>query len=442
MVGDIPVRVDSWRQVAIRDVSVGVFDGPHATPRKTGDGPVFLGISSLQNGRIDLSFIEHLSEADFAKWTRRVAPQPDDIVFSYETRLGEAAMIPTGLRCCLGRRMALIRPDQSRIAPRFLLYSFLSPRFQDVIRERTVRGSTVDRIPLIEFPGFPLLLPPLEEQKAIAHVLGALDDKIELNRRMNETLEQIASAIFKSWFVDFDPVRAKSEGRQPPGLDPETAALFPDTLTDSPIGPIPKGWTVVPLSSAFELNPPRTLGKNAVAPYLDMANMPTTSARPLEWINRTFTSGTKFANGDVLVARITPCLENGKTAFVDFLENGQVGWGSTEFIVMRSKSPLPVEYAYCLARTDEFREHAIVNMTGSSGRQRVPTSCFDRFFVCVPTKPIADRFGRIAGPVLQTVKHFDEESRTLAAIRDALLPKLLSGEIRIKDAEKVAEEVA
>src|SRR5205814_4643864 len=133
------------------------------------------------------------------------------------------------------------------------------------------------------------------------------------------------------------------------------------------------GWRVVPLPQAIDVNPRRKLAPGIIAPYLDMKNMPTQGHCPDEIIPREFTSGTKFRKGDTLLARITPCLENGKTAFVDFLDDGEVGWGSTEFIVLHAKEPLPTEYAYCLARHEDFREFAIQNMTGSSGRQRVPT---------------------------------------------------------------------
>jgi len=283
-------------------------------------------------------------------------------------------------------------------------------------------------------------LPPLPEQQAIAHILGTLDDKIELNRRMNETLEAMVRAIFKSWFVDFDPVHAKAEGRKPVGLDPATAALFPDSFQDSQLGKIPKGWSACNLPDAIAVNPPRPLRKGEVAPYVEMSNLPNHSARVVAWERRPFGSGTRFMNGDVLVARITPCLENGKTAFVDFLEDRQVAWGSTEFIILRSKPPLPAEFAYLLARTDTFREYAIQNMTGTSGRQRVPANCLDHLLIVAPAEPVAERFGEVVRPFMAAMKANDEQSRTLAAIRDALLPKLLSGEIRVKDAEKFARE--
>ena len=162
-------------------------------------------------------------------------------------------------------------------------------------------------------------LPHVREQQAIACILGALDDKIELNRRMNETLEAMARAIFKSWFVDFEPVRYKAAGQQPPGLAPHIADLFPDGFEESELGEIPQGWNIYHLTEVFEINPYRQLSKGNIAPYLDMASMPTQGHAPVSWIKREYGSGMKFINGDTLVARITPCLENGKTAYVDFL---------------------------------------------------------------------------------------------------------------------------
>jgi type I restriction enzyme S subunit len=249
-----------------------------------------------------------------------------------------------------------------------------------------------------------------DEQLQIGRVVGSLDDKIELNRRMNETLEALAQSLFKSWFVD---------------------------ATQSAL---PKGWHEVPLPEAIEVNPPRPLRKGSVVPYLDMANMPTRSARALEVVEREFGSGMRFKNGDTLVARITPCLENGKTSFVDFLNDGQIAWGSTEYIVLQPKPPLPPEFAYFLARTDEFRAFMISNMTGTTGRQRVPAECLSNFKIAVPPAELAEKFGKFACSVFAKMKAHDEESRTLAALRDALRPKLLSGELRVPAAK--LEEVA
>ncbi len=193
-----------------------------------------------------------------------------------------------------------------------------------------------------------------------------------------------ARRLFKSWFVDFDPVRAKAALRREhpklsnaelsrralPHLDPKITELFPDSFADSQVGAIPAGWKVESVPEVFDLNPSRSLPKGTIAPYLGMADMPTRSARAVQWTRREAGSGARFVNGDTLVARITPCLENGKTAFVDFMNNGEVGWGSTEYIVIRPRPRLPPVFAYFLGRTEEFRQHLIANMTGTSGRQR------------------------------------------------------------------------
>ena len=279
--------------------------------------------------------------------------------------------------------------------------------------------------------GITVSLPSLSEQREIASILGALDDKIELNRRMNATLEDMARALFQSWFVDFDPVHAKAEGRQPVGMGAETAALFPDSFEESELGPIPKGWTLKAVSEVIAVDPKRTLPKASPAKYLDMKNLPTEGHLAKETIVRPYQSGAKYRNGDTLFARITPCLENGKTGFVDFLTEGEVGWGSTEFIVLDPLPPLPKEFGYLLARSTLFREFAIQNMTGTSGRQRVPAESFGQFFIAVPPAGVSHSFGGIAQGLFALINRNGREARRLELLRDSLIPVLLSGELRI-----------
>lgn len=239
---------------------------------------------------------------------------------------------------------------------------------------------------------------------------------------------------------------SQNEGSQNEGLQNEGSMdninrLFPDEFVDSEMGAIPKGWEVKNLPEVINVNPSIKLEKGVAAPYLEMKNMPTFSARVVGWVLREFSSGMRFNNGDTLMARITPCLENGKTAYVDFLDEDQVGWGSTEYIVFRSNTKLlPREYVYFLVTSDEFRSHAIINMTGTSGRQRVPVNAFDSYNLVLPVEEIAKRFGDLCSSFFLKMKSNDEESTTLSSIRDLLLPKLISGEIRIKDAEKFIGE--
>ena len=333
-------------------------------------------------------------------------------------------------------------PDPCAVDPLFLYYLLTTVDFNQV-----VSGTALPYLNAGDLARLDVEIPTdKKEQRAIAHILGTLDDKIELNRRMSETLEAMARALFKSWFVDFDPVRAKMEGRwrrgqSLPGLPAHLYDLFPDKLVPSELGEIPEGWDVAALDDAIEVNPKRSLRRGEPAPYLDMAGMPTKGHAPDAVAEREFGSGMRFTNGDTLVARITPCLENGKTAFVDFLQDGQVGWGSTEYIVLRPKPPLPGEFAYCLARSPEFRDFAIQSMTGSSGRQRVPASALSRYLLALPTSPaLAEAFGRQVTRLFARASRACAESRTLAALRDTLLPKLISGELRVKDAQRFLRE--
>ena len=342
----------------------------------------------------------------------------------------------------------------------------------NVCRTKFFYYLTKGRVWLEEYKGhFPdfrrkwILCPPYRDQERLTKVLGDLDKKISLNLSSNQTLEAMAQAIFQSWFVEFDPVKAKiaakQEGRDPlraamsaisgkagaelDALPPEqyeqlaaTAALFPDEMEDSELGAIPKGWTVCPLPECVDINPSRVLKKGAIAPYLDMANVPTHAARVDNVVPRAFGSGSKFINGDTLLARITPCLENGKTAYVDFLADGEVGWGSTEFIVLRPKNGLPLPFAYFLCRHPEFRAFAISQMAGTSGRQRVPNDCFGAYKVVKPSPLVADAFGLQTTQFMKQIKSLDEASKTLAGLRDVLLPRLLSGELQVQHTEPEA----
>jgi type I restriction enzyme S subunit len=415
----------------------GHKDGNHGSqyPRVEEFGSVgvpFLTAKSLSDGRIDIEGAPRLAD-ERADSLRLGFVQPGDVLLSHNATVGRVAVVPnfTG-RVLIGTSLTYFRVDLSRISPRYLAAYFSGSDFQNQLAA-VMSQSTRNQVPITAQRRLHVVLPPLAEQRAIAHILGTLDDKIELNRRMNETLEAMARALFKSWFVDFDPVRAKAEGRST-GLPKPVADLFPPRLIDSELGEIPEGWEVLALPRVIEVNPTRPLRKGEVAPYLDMANMPTRGHTPDAVVDRRFGSGMRFTNGDTLVARITPCLENGKTAFVDFLEDGQIGWGSTEYIVLRPKEPLPLEFAYCLARGSDFRDFAIQSMTGSSGRQRVPAESLEHLLLAISPEPIARLFGRTVGPLFARASNAAAESRNLAALRDALLPTLISGEVRLSGA--------
>lgn len=181
--------------LAFGDLGV-IFDGPHATPSRIADGPYFLNIASLKEGRLDLDESDHVSDSDFTVWTRRVTPEHDDLLFSYETRLGEAALMPPGVAACLGRRMALLRPNRNVVDPRFLLYFYLGPQMRLLIDTHTIQGATVNRIPLKSMATWPIRIPEMHEQRGIADVLGALDDKIAANARLVATADELAALMY------------------------------------------------------------------------------------------------------------------------------------------------------------------------------------------------------------------------------------------------------
>ena len=225
-----------------------IYDGPHATPEKTEFGPYFLSISSLEKGRLDLSKSAFLSEADFNKWTKRVTPKKGDLLFSYETRLGEAALMPDGIRACLGRRMGLLRPKANKVIPEYLLYAYLSPQFQQTIVSNTVRGATVDRIALNELPNFNIRIPDIYEQNKVARLLASIDAKIELNNRINAELEAMAKTLYDYWFVQFDFPFDFAEGKPDANGKPYKSSggkmVYNPTLKRE----IPEGWKVKRLS--------------------------------------------------------------------------------------------------------------------------------------------------------------------------------------------------
>ena len=421
---------------------IGPF-GKALTPEDyTSSGvPLLRGVNVNQGRFYDDGYV-FVSEETADRFTK-FESFPGDVLLVHKGTLGRIGLMPVQRkyhRYLMGNSMLRVKCNKRMLLPEYLYYWLSSSQGQHYLFSRVSQvGVPQLQTPLTTLRQAVLPVPPVATQYEMVRVLQALDDKIDLNRQMNETLEAIARAIFQSWFVDFDPVRAKIDGHPPLNLDSETAALFPNSFVDTDTGTVPEGWKLVNLPEAIEVNPSRRLAAGETAPYLDMQSMPTTSHRADEWIDRPFGSGMRFRNGDTLVARITPCLENGKTAFVDFLQEGQIGWGSTEYIVLRPRPPLPVEYAYYLARTEEFRTFAIRNMSGTSGRQRVPSTSFDRFPVVVPSDGVARAFGDHVRPLMSMIRHNSEQSRTLSALRDALLPQLLSGEIRVGQAETLLE---
>lgn len=435
-----------WKEVALSELA-DIYDGPHATPTKAKSGPVFLGISNLARGRLDLSDSEHVSEADYVRWTRRVTPNSGDVVFSYETRLGEAALIPAGLRCCLGRRMGLLRAKPGKVDARFLLYAYLGPQFQKILRARATPGSTVDRIPLIEMPGFPIKVPEsLTEQRAIAHILGTLDDKIELNRRMSETLDEMARALFQSWFVDFDPVRAKAEGRDT-GLPKHLADLFPDSFEDSELGEIPLGWGMSPLSDCVEVD----RGLSYKGAGLSEAGMPMHNLNSISEGGGYKHEGIKHYQGehkshhiaragDLIVANTEQGHKRLLIGYAAIIPErfGDATLFSHHIYRVRPKhTPVFTPDWLCHLLNSRIMHDTVSGYANGTTVNMLPVDGLQSPLVVVPPPPLIRAFDGLAVAARKRHEEMTDENRTLANLRDVLLPKLISGELRIEDAQRL-----
>lgn len=404
--------MSKWERMPIGEIAE-IFDGPHATPKKTESGPWFLSISSLKQGQLDLSESAHLSNEDFERWTRRITPREGDVLFSYETRLGEAALMPAGIQACLGRRMGLLRAKSGRADSRFLLYAYLAPDFQQVIRERSIHGATVDRIPLVDLPDWPIRIPSLTEQRAIAELLGALDDKIAVNSRVAEISRKLSTSIGRRLFA---------------GTSGEIVALgsCADFVKGISYRSSDLGFGNYGLVSL------KCVGRNG-------------SFQPsgVKVYGGDYKPNQVVDNGDIVVAQ-TDLTQHAEVIGrpVRVLDLGKFSRliASLDLIIVRPRPPLTREAILALLSMEEFHEHALSYCNGTTvvhlGSKALPEFKFN-----MPSPDALHSTTAEMAPLLQQADHVSRENHTLIKLRDALLPKLMSGEIRVRDAEKVVEDV-
>ena len=399
----------SWEKVCIKDVALGIFDGPHATPPEADSGAVFLGIPNFVNGQLDLSDIRYISEEDLPKWTRRVTPQENDIVFSYEATLNLYAIIPRSFRGCLGRRMALIRPDTTKVNYKYLYYYFYSKAWRDIISENTVLGATVDRIPLVKFPNFEIELPPMETQNRIADILFAYDNLIENNQKQIKLLEETAQRLYKEWFVEL---------------------RFPGYENTPIIDGVPQGWridevkSVVSLLSgyAFKSNDFVERGKYKIVTIknvqdgsFDGENVNTIAEIPSKMPRHCILN-----DGDILlsltgnVGRV--CLVNGK----DYLLNQRVA-------KLDSKYPA---YAYCLFRNKDMFD-IMNNLANGAAQQNLSPIRTENVRILIPSDGLIQKFEDVVSPMISKMLVLNKANSNLKQARDRLLPRLMSGELEV-----------
>ncbi len=388
-----------WREYVLEDVVEKFIDYRGKTPKKKSYGVPLITAKIVKSGRL-LEPTEFIASDDYESWMTRGFPEINDLILTTEAPLGEVALIKDKA-VALAQRIITLQTNKLICDSIFLKYYFQSGIGQSVLQSRA-SGSTVEGIKAAELKKLEISLPPLPEQKAIASILASLDDKIDLLHRQNATLEKMAETLFRQWFVE----EAKED------------------------------WEDGTLADIIDFNPAYKLSKGALAPYLEMSNVSSNTFNPDNWYDRAFTSGMKFMNGDTLLARITPCLENGKTCFVSFLENEQVGWGSTEYIVMRMKEPFHPFISYIMAKDPEFRDFAISSMSGSSGRQRAQADIIKGFDIKIPPKGFILHLNKQLEATLGKLNLNAKQIRTLTPLRDTLLPNLMNGDVTLETEAK------
>lgn len=319
---------------------------------------------------------------------------------------------------------------------RFLYYFMKSRSFRTQWQSRKGETDMADYVSLTAQRSFKVRLPEISEQQKIASILGVLDEKIDLNRKMNRTLQTAAQAIFRSWFVDFDPVIAKADGRKPFGMSEDVTALFPDRFVESELGPIPEGWEFGSLGDIAEQKR-RSIHPSEVPPdypYIGLGNMPQNQISLSEWGNAEEVSSNKsqFFEGEFLFGKLRPYFHKVGVALID-------GICSTDILVIKEKAPEWRGFALGHLSSNELVAYATATSSGTR-QPRTNWRTLSRYQVCLPPRLLAEAYTTILSPIIESFRGNVTESQTLADLRDILLPKLLSGEIRVDEAEKTVEE--
>jgi len=456
-IGELP---DRWRVKPLGAICKKIGTG--STPR--GGSEVYLSTrvthalvrsQHVFDRRFETAGIVYISDAH-AHELRSAEIQPSDLLLNITgdgVTFGRACMVPTGvLPACVNQHVSIIRPDPRECDPGYLLSVLTHPAAKGYIESFNSGGSR-RAITKAHIEAFQIPLPPIEEQRAVTSILGALDDKIELNRRMNATLEAMVRALFQSWFVDFDPVRAKLDGRQPHGLDAATAALFPDRFAESPIGLIPSRWRATTLAQACDANGGIQTGPFGTqlhaADYVEEGvpsimpsdlrdnRIDTSSISRIREEDAARLSNYRVETGDIVYSR------RGDVERRSLIRAEQAGWlcGTGCLRVRFGPTGLNPLFGASYLGSAEARAWVVRHAVGAT-MPNLNTSILGALPVVVPSPELQARFAEIVGPWDAQGTVVLNQSRSLASLRDALLPKLLSGELSVASAFKALDTAA
>ena len=419
------------KRIAIKNICE-VYDGPHATPKKTETGPVYLGIDAItEDGMLDSSQFSYLSKEDYIKWTKRVVPQENDIVFSYEATLGKYALIPRGFYGCLGRRLAIIRVISEEIDAKWLYYYFRSPEWNAFIKNQTVKGSTVDRISVEEFPNYTIPVISLKNQKKMVAVLEKIDAKIRTNNKINDYLEEMAKTIYDYWFVQFDFPNENGKPYKSSG----------GKMVNSNGHIIPESWTFCKIQDIISnictgLNPRDNfkLGTGDIK-YITVKNLTPngtlefTGCDTIDESARTIVHNrSDIQIGDILFASIAPL---GRCFLI---QSEPTDWDINEsvFSIRANTDIITPAFLYLYFMSDAFIKHATSSSTGSIFKGiRINTLLETE--LCVPPLSVILKFEERLASIFPLKSKNYEEIQRLSNLRDWLLPMLMNGQATIED---------
>ena len=421
--------------------------GSGATPR--GGAKVYIshGVALIRSQNVYNNIFSEDGLAyigdEHARQLSNVVVAPEDILLNITgDSVARVCQVPQFvLPARVNQHVSIVRPDPTILDVRFLRYCLVSPYMQAHMLSLAGSGATRNALTKGMIEKFDVPCPPFAEQKAIAHILGTLDDKIELNRQMNRTLEDMARAIFKSWFVDFDPVHAKARGAPPAGMDAATAALFPSEFEDSALGPIPKGWQVGQIRDVAHIvrqsvNPSRYPDE-----FFDHYSIPAyPHGKPIVSQGETIKSNKNLVTPNcVLISKLNPRIPR---VWLPFIGETHRPICSTEFFVVEPETNATREHLYSLFSSNEFLGSFTAMVTGtSSSHQRVNRDAFLGMDIVLPSEHIIQCYSELASPLYKMVSANLDESDTLSELRDTLLPKLMSGELRVPEAAEVVEHL-
>lgn len=387
-----------WEEVILKDVCVKIGSG--ATPKGGKSSYLEKGEISLIRSQniLDFNFtyngIVYINEKQAKKLSNVKIQEKDVLINITGDSVARVCQVPTEvIPARVNQHVSILRVNNELLLSEFLMYLLLNPTNKQLLLSLSSTGGTRNALTKGMLEDFKIKLPPLPIQNRIASILSAFDEKIEVNRQMNATLEAMAQAMFRKYFIK---------------------TSFEATLN---------------IDKYINFNPRLSIKKGTKVDFLEMKAVPTEGMNVDYTYPKAFKSGMKFQNNDTLLARITPCLQNGKTAFVNFLNETEIGFGSTEFIVMRAKTNISPQFVYCLARNEDFRQHAINSMVGSSGRQRIQLDMLKDFKIAKIDMAVMKQFDIDTLPFFEKIKLNGKEINTLSKTRDLLLPKLMSGEI-------------